>query len=192
VDAAGHDAAKDDAAKDDSAGDYAAGDDAGKDDAAGGDAAGDDAKYTELRRRMSPPIREPHEPRRSGDLGHGSDGGNNQKPMLAYGGNAKDIVTVPNEDDVAKRFVPVSEDWRWQPVCGQIMVLVLTGFYCVYNSDDHRTEFVSFLLGVAVVFCIWSFIFSCALLLRSMKCLYKNLRLSRPSPQPADSARKFV
>jgi hypothetical protein len=151
----------------------------------------EDAKYTEPR-GMSPPITAPHEPRRSGDLGHGSDGGNNQKPILTYGGDAKDGVTVPNEDDVAKRFVPISEDWRWQPVCGQIMVLVLTGFYCVYNSDDHRTEFVSFVLGVAVVFGIWSFTFSCALLLRSVKCLDKNLRLSRPSPRPADSARKCL
>jgi hypothetical protein len=124
----------------DAAGDYAAKDDAAEDDAAKDDSAGDDAKYTELR-RMNPPIREPQEPRDSGDLGHGSDGGNNQKPMLAYGGNAKDGVTVPNEDDDEKRCVPVSEDWRWQPVFGQIMVLVLTGFYCVYISDVHRTEF---------------------------------------------------
>ena len=155
------------------------------------DAAEEDAKYTEVR-GMSPPSRAPHEPRRSGDLGHGSDGGNNQKPILTDGGDAKDGVTVPNEDDVAKRFVPVSEDWKWQPVVGQTMVLVLTGFYCVYNSDDHRTQFVSFVLGVAVAFCIWSGISSCALLFRSVKCLYKNLRLSRPSPQPADSARKCL
>jgi hypothetical protein len=178
---------EEDAARDAAAGNDAAEDYAGQDD----DAAGDDAKYTELR-RMSPPIMEPHEPRRSGDLGHGSDGGNNQKPMLSYGGNAKDGVTVPNEDDVAKIFVPIPEDWKWQSVVGQMMVLVLTGFYCVYNSDDDRTQFVSFVLGVAVVCGIWSAIFSCALLLQSVKCLYKNLRLSRPSPQPADSARKCL
>jgi hypothetical protein len=162
-----------------------------KKDTAKDDMAEEDAKYAEPR-RMSPPIMDPHEPKRSGDLVHGSDGGNNQKPMLSYGGDAKDCVTVPNEDDIAKRFVPIPEDWKWQSVCGQIMVLVLTGFYCVYNSDDHRTDFVSFVLGVAVVFGIWSFIFSCALLLQSVKCLYKNLRFSRPSPQPADSARKCL